>query len=281
MQEKSGVSAKLQVAVRELEDILQRQRADQVRRVQQAAEGLEAVFGRRLEQIEIEARSRLLLGVPPSLRQLTGISQLEVPMNRVLGWVFDPSRRGPAACVALMELAKFLDFEALIGDIEEGQNPVVVVESTPDAGITSRQPDLMIRTENAAVLIENKVDSPESGAGQYAEYLTVLREWAGARESRAYLLARSKRTRPDGWDGSFSHQELATEVFRLLAEDVPELPFWDRVVYGLLAGDFDPDMSAETPQEIEAVLSDQGPLSRASRATRLSKLIRRPTIDLG
>ena len=261
------------------EDVLTRRAAAQEQGVRQVSSRLEAIFRYRLEEIEAQARVRLRLGAPPSLRLLTGISQLEVPMNRVLGWIFDPSRRGDAACIALTELARFLEFETLLRDIEAGEVPEVLVESSPDVALTNRQPDLMIGTTNAALLIENKVDSPESGEGQYADYLSVLTDWAKSRDARAYLFSRRKRTPPAGWAGSFSHQDLGVQIFRRLAEEETSLPFWDRVVYGLLAGDLDPDLSMETPAEIAQVLA--GRQSPVVRATSLSRLIQRPTIDLG
>lgn len=261
----------------ELETILRRRRRVAATRVHEAASSLETIFGRQLEQIEAQARQRVALGAPASLRELTGISQLEVPMNRVFGWVFDPARRGSAALVALTQLAQFLDFEVLLRDIQSGETPEVWVESSPDLWLSSRQPDLIVGTSGAALLVENKVDSPESGEGQYADYLALLDDWAESRDARAFLFSRRKRTPPVDWAGSFSHQELGQCVFKQLAER-EGLPFWDRVVYGLLAGDLDPDISAETPSEIADVLaSRQGPVIRA---TRLSRLMQRPSIDI-
>ena len=136
----------------------------------------------------------------------------------------------------------------------------------------------MIRSVSAAVLIENKVNSPESGSGQYADYLEVLSKWAGSRESRAYLLAPDTRDKPSGWTASLQHCQIAG-VFRRLAEETPGLPFWDRVLYGILTGDLDPDPLQNRVQQVEALLAGDPTLSPVALATGLSRLIHRPNVD--
>jgi hypothetical protein len=242
-----------------------------------AAGGCEAAFQRIAVEIRDQARTRLRIGAPPSLRRLVGISNLEVPMNRVIGWMLDPASRGPAARSGLVALASLLGFAALSDDIEQGSPLEVLVETSPDLGITNRQPDLMIRSQHAAILVENKVASPESGTDQYTAYLDALRVWAGQREYRAYLLAPTERSTPPGWDGSLSHQELADALRPLTVE--PTLSFWDRVVYGLIVSDLDPDTKSDRQRELERLIDNEHSLSEVAVATRLSQLLRHPTID--
>ena len=243
----------------------------------EAAAACEVAFGRRAAEIREEAQARLKLGAPPSMRQLVGISNLEVPMNRMLGWMFDPTSRGAAARKGLTALCALLDFPALATDIQQGRPIVVMTETSPDPEITSRQPDLIIGSTNAVVLIENKVGSPESGPDQYSHYLDVLRRWAGSRESRAYLFAPTERSTPLGWERCVSHRELA-EALRPLATD-PTMSFWDRVVYALIASDLDPDLRPNRAREIERLIDGGGGLSDVAVATKLSQLLRHPSID--
>jgi len=242
-----------------------------------AADCCEQAFGRLATEINDRARYRLRLGQPPSLRDLTGISNLEVPMNQVLGWILNPEARGRSALVALDALARLLDFPALIEDIREGQLCVVHVEKSPGLKITNRQPDLMIGSANAAVLIENKVGSPESDPDQYAEYLQALRQWAGPREFRAYLLAPSARKTPDGWTGSLSHRQLAHALRPLvIAQDVA---LWDRIIYGLIVSDLDPDSRPDRSLAIERLVSSSHPNSCVTTAMGLAQLLRHPAVD--
>lgn len=242
-----------------------------------ASAACEVVFARRASDIRNEAVVRLALGAPPSLRQLVGISNLEVPMNRVLSWMLDPTSRGVAARRGLMALGGLLDFRVLTDDVERGLPVAVLSEASPDLEITNRQPDLLIRTEHAAVLIENKVWSPESGPDQYAHYLEVLTKWAGARECRAYLLAPTERNTPSGWDGSFSHRQLADALRPLVVE--LGISFWDRVVYGLIVSDLDPDTRPGRAREIERLVESGDSMSDVDVATKLSQLLRHPTVD--
>lgn len=242
-----------------------------------AAAECEAVFARRASEIRNEAVLRMAIGAPPSLRKLVGVSNLEVPMNRTLGWMLDPQARGPAARRGLAALAGLLDLHALADDVEQGLQVEVLCEASPDPDITRRKPDLMIRTPHAAVLIENKVWASESGPDQYAHYLEVLLRWGGERECRAYLLAPAVRQVPLGWAGALSHRQLADSLRPLVVE--PGISFWDRVAYGLIVSDLDPDTRADRMREIEKLVEDGGRMPDHVVATKLSHLLRRPAID--
>lgn len=256
---------------------IDRRLAQQCLQLLEAATACEEVFSRRASEIRLEAASRLALGAPPSLRQLVGVSHLEVPMNQVLGWMLNPDSRGAAARLGLLALGRLLDFPALVRDISQDSTVTVWCEATPDLAITSRQPDLLIGTESAALLIENKVWSPESGPDQYSHYLDVVTQWARGRECRAYLLAPTARTTPLGWDGSFTHRQLAHAMRPLVAD--AEVSFWDRVVYALIVSDLDPDPNPDRVREIERLLEASGSVSDVAAATKLSHLLRHQTLD--
>lgn len=244
----------------------------------EAATACETVFARRASEIRAEAESRLALGTPPSLRQIVGLSNLEVPMNRALGWMLDPEPRGVAARLGLVMLARLLDFPLMASDVERGADVVMLCETSPDLGITNRQPDLLIGTDNAAVLIENKVWSPESGPDQYSHYLEVLEQWAGVREHRAYLLAPNERATPKGWTGSLTHKQLGDALRPLVQES--RISFWDRVVYGLIVSDLDPDTRPNRMREVERLVgADSSKASDLEVATKLSQLLRHQAVD--
>lgn len=266
------------IAAAELAEIARARRSTRLREdLLEVAAACESVFARRASGIREQAVSRLSLGAPPSLRQLVGVSNLEVPMNRALGWMLDPEQRGYAARLGLQAVARLLDYPTLEDDLEQASPVSVLCEASPDYGITSRQPDLLIRTVNAAVLIENKVWSAESGPDQYSHYLDVVTEWAGDRESRAYLLAPNKRDTPPGWSGSLTHVQLSDALRPLAVE--PCLSFWDRVVYGLIVSDLDPDPRPNRTREILRLVGPDAPASDLEVATKLSQLLRRQTID--
>lgn len=267
----------LEQAASELEAVLDRDVRAHREAVLSAALECEAVFARNASRIRAEARERLLLGYPPSLRRVVGLSSLEVPMNKALGWILDPHERGTAARRGLAEIAKLLDYPALLDDLQQGLAIVVLTETSPDESITSRQPDLTVGSPNATLLIENKVNAAESGSDQYAHYLKTLTAWAGEREHRSYLLAPELREPPVGWSGSLTHAQVA-EALRPLATD-PALSFWDRVVYALVVNDLDSDWVADRARQIERLLEQGNGLPDAAVATRLSQLLRRPTID--
>jgi len=267
------------VGVGELvEAVLARRLADQCAAVFKAAGDCEAAFGRHASEIRHEAKARLKLGHPPSLREIVGVSSLEVPMNRVLGWLFNQDSRGEAARRGLLALAEFLDFPELASDITTGCPLLLFTESSPDLEISNRQPDFLIGSPNAAALIENKMWSPESGPDQYAHYLHLLERWAGSRTARAYLLARDEgRPKPVGWERSISHRQLA-DALRPLATE-PSISFWDRVVYALVVSDLDPDSKSDRAREIERLVQSGNGLSEVAVATKLSQLLRHQTID--
>ena len=264
-------------AASELEAILDRDARVRCEAVLAAAAECEAVFARGASRIRAEARERLMLGYPPSLRRVVGLSSLEVPMNKTLGWILDPHERGDASRRGLAEIAKLLDYPVLLDDIQRGSPIVVITETSPDESITSRAPDLTISSPHATLLIENKVNAPQSGFDQYAHYLKTLIAWSGEREHRAYLLAPELRERPSGWSGSLTHAQVA-EALRPLATD-PTLSFWDRVVYALVVNDLDSDRTADRARQIERLLEEGNRLSEVAVATRLSQLLRHPTID--
>ena len=201
-----------------------------VKVVRHAAEVCRSAFSSRASEIRTEAEAAVELGAPPLLRRLTGISNLEVPMNRVLGATLHP-RSGTAGRWALRAVAGLLEFQQLIDDLDDGADYEVLVEESPEEVASNREPDLMIRSPGAALLLENKVHSPESGAGQYADYVEILVEWAEGRSTQIHLLAPAVRSEPEGWNRSLSYRQLAQALAPLVKH--PSLTSWERTTLAL------------------------------------------------
>lgn len=80
------------------------------------------------------------VGWPPSFVQLAGVSDLEKPFNRLLGWWARPDEHG-ANHPFVRRLAKFANLHALVEDLDAGLALEVRVEEGFEADAT-KQPDL-------------------------------------------------------------------------------------------------------------------------------------------
>ena len=208
---------------------------DQVRAVGRASKAAEASFAERANEVRSQAEDLLNRGVPPSLRHLCGTRDLEVPMNRTLGWLLDPGETHGAGNAPLLHLARGLDLATMASDLRDQAPVSVCVESSPDPARWWREPDFVVETPNAVLLLENKVLAPESDPGQYADYLSMVEELSDGRRWHAFLLARDNRECPPGWTGSLRHAELA-DILAPLCE-ARSLSAWTRIVGALVATD--------------------------------------------
>jgi hypothetical protein len=211
-------------------------------------------------ELEIAIQKHRRLGWPPSFVQLAGVSDLEKPFNRLLAW-WARNADHAMGYRFLIELARAVSLPVLASDIERGSRVDVFAEETIEGDESGKQPDLVVRTENAALLLENKVHAGESGEGQYARYLEILRSLADTREYRAVLCAREPREAPLGYSPSLTHANLG-RIFRVLAEDTGA-PFWGRVSAVVCAVAFENDGSIRGRlEEAEALLhrTAEGPI---------------------
>ncbi len=186
------------------------------------------------------------LGTPVALFRIMGLSRRELPYNRVLAWLLDPEADHGAGRVLLAVLADALGMPRLATDVRAGEFIDVRGEFPwPDSVGSSGIPDLLVISPHAALVVENKVEAPESGRTQYRRYhdaLQVLAEDRGLVERRLVLCAPERRQLPgDGavwsWDRVHTHGELAT-IFRRAA-DRSEMPAWGRVCCLLFATQLD------------------------------------------
>jgi len=211
--------------------------AAQVQAMRRVAAASRQYFGAKGEELRKEAELWLRLGHPPALRELCGLGDYEVPMNRILEWLFRPLGSHGAGTAPLEALADLLGLEDLRSDAQLPLGSVEIYgQKTPPGWGDSRMPDLVIRTPRLVLLIENKVHAQESGEGQYRDYLLALRRWARP-EQRVFLclMAPDERETPEEWNCFVPHAKLG-EMVRCLA-DGPRLPVWTRIVLCLLTVD--------------------------------------------
>lgn len=207
-------------------------------RIEQAAH---YVFADLQPQLQ-HAISRFdVVGFAPSLTKALGLSDIEKPLNRLLGWWADEYAEHQMARSFLVRLTNTLGFSKLREDVRAGLPVTVYCEQVLPGSTTGRQPDLVIVSNHAALLIENKVHAPESGPAQYSDYLQeLLWTFAPGKECRAILCARDATSRelPQGYSSLLSHSGLA-ELFLELAGDAGS-PAWGRIAAVLCARAFQP-----------------------------------------
>lgn len=245
---------------------------DRIQAVQRARQSIEAFFADRAKEVRSKAERLLHRGVPPSLRHLCGTWDLEVPLNRILGWLFDPAAPHGAGAAPLLRLARALDLPAMASDLRNGAPARVLVESSPDPARWWRQPDLVVETPNAVLLLENKVLAPESGPEQYEDYLAMAMGMAEGRPWCAVLLARELREAPPGWTRAMRHAELADLLVPLCT--AADLSAWGRVLVTLVVTDLRHDDLTARIEPIRRLLERApGGDLRPLDVRRLSRLL--------
>jgi hypothetical protein len=158
--------------------------------------------------------------------RIIGQGQLEKPFNRVLKWCADENGTHGFGREFLKHLADLVDLPQMLADLENGS----LIEFSGEQAIDSSRnmPDLAVRTDNAALLFENKVNAGESGGDQYQRYSRLFKQFASNRKGRLVLSARDdERSPPDNWT-FISHARMA-KMFRKLG-DLPQVPIWGRIM---------------------------------------------------
>lgn len=240
--------------------------------VRRAAQTARPFLTERAEEIHVRAQTLLRRGVPPSLRHVCGTTDLEVPLNRVLGWLLDPAQPHGADIAPLLRVVGELGLTAMVSDLRNGEAASVFTECSPDPVRWWREPDLVVDTPNAVLLLENKVLAPESGPDQYDAYLDILRELADERPWCAVLLARGRRDPPPRRTRTIRHAELA-DLLAPLCED-GSLPAWTRILMAMVVTDLRHDDLSVRLAEVRRLL-DRAPDRQLSplEVRRLSRLL--------
>jgi hypothetical protein len=167
-----------------------------------------------------------LIGTPPPILRIMGENHLEKPFNRILKWCSDVNAEHKLGREFLRQLSSRVGFSQLMDDLTNAEiEPSVYGEEAVD--LSGNEPDLIVLTPNAALLLENKVGSPESG-DQYKPYREWFPSFAKKRKIQLVLSARDERPVPDGWDCAIRHEDIA-EIFRSLSL-LDGVPLWSRIL---------------------------------------------------
>jgi len=194
---------------------------------------LDARGAQMLATLDESLRAHDATGTPPPLLRLAGISEMEKPHTRLLAWLLNPDRDHRASIPALQIIAEGLGFDALLRDLEKSPKSINLrAEQTwPHGAQSNKEPDILVISPNAILLLENKLGSGESG-DQYGPYRDALSLLASRRkipnnDARAHIVAPEMRTAPEGWGRTITYAELADWLLRIAAA---ALPLWDRVL---------------------------------------------------
>ncbi|MGY6217583.1 hypothetical protein ACW73L_20695 [Methylolobus aquaticus] len=179
-------------------------------------------------QLEEQLRAWDEHGTPLSFVRVAGQRHLEKPLNRLLGWLADPEGDHGLGSEFLIGLAGRMNLPEMVEDLQNGEKPEVKAEEALEDDDSGKQPDLLARTSRAALLLENKVWAPQSG-DQYGPYLAVFTQhFAGDRKKRAFLCSRTPRNKPEGWDGTLLHSDLA-RILHDIAGGEGTFSTWGRI----------------------------------------------------
>lgn len=227
------------LAARRLKEARSRDAAARVQAVARAGNDLLSVDGARwFAELERAVDAHTATGSIPSLFNAMGLSYRERHYNRALGWLLSPQAEHGAARIVLEVLAEELKCPALLEDIRAGGDGVIKVRTEarwPSGANSTRQPDLLVMSRHALLLIENKVRHVE-GYRQYPDYLHALNRLAQARgitEARSFLCAPDHRETPDGWSDSITHADLSAWIAKAARRET--MATWDRVLCLLVA----------------------------------------------
>ena len=183
-------------------------------------------------ELEKATQAHVRLGWPVSFVRVAGQSHLEKPLNRLLAWLVTPDEDHGLGAAFLVRLARCMQLETLVRDIEndtKDEKLEIFAETYFPEIDCDKQPDLLVRTTHAAMMLENKVDSPQSG-DQYPLYFQYFQEFAGNRERKAYLCSRHHdREKPKNWDGVIWHEQMADMLFEIAKEEGSRISMWSRV----------------------------------------------------
>jgi hypothetical protein len=242
----------------QLQSLLERASRDDAAAVRAATNRLAGHFDDWADDLRAELEGELARvaahGTPPSMLRILGRDHLEAPFNRLLAWWADPEADHGLARVFLRALARRVVFPELEEDVVD-PSVEIRVHAEEDVDDSGKEPDLIVLTPRAALMVENKVYALESG-DQYGPYLALLDRCGEGRTCKAVLAARGVRALPTGWNEVITHADVAA-ILRTVADDVDARP-WARIAALLTAVAFENDDTAQLVARARAALDALG-----------------------
>lgn len=126
---------------------------------------------RWIDALKDAVQSAERTGLVPSLFDVMGLYGSERHHNRALAWLVSADADHGAGRAVLLAIARGLGCKELEADLADFKSPITVRSEMrwPEGAGSSREPDLLVLSPRALLLIENKVSSGE-GSRQYEEY---------------------------------------------------------------------------------------------------------------
>jgi hypothetical protein len=256
-----------------------RQQADAVRKTGDIIERHLWGWRERLRStLEQQLAAFADVGFPPSFVHVAGQRGLEKPLNRLLAWLGDPGAEHGLGTAFLVRLSHFAGLPELAEDLERGEDAEIRAEATLEDDDSGREPDLVVRTSRAALLLENKVHAAESGPGQYSTYLEIFKAWAaGTRKTAAILCSRGSRKLPDGWTMVMMHADVSNMLYEI-GRSPDDAPTWGRIAAVMCAVAFEESVHNDTVRRARALLDETrtGPVT-PDQISRLQDIAPLPT----
>ncbi|WP_437301105.1 PD-(D/E)XK nuclease family protein [Sorangium sp. So ce426] len=199
-------------------------------------------------------------GLVPSLFDVMGLYGSERHHNRALAWLVSVDADHGAGRAVLLAIARGLGCKELEADLADFKSQITVRSEMrwPEGAGSSREPDLLVLSPRALLLIENKVSSGE-GSRQYEEYHEALQRLAktrGAVEACSFLAAPHDREVPPNWTGMVVHRDLARWVSS--AAQAEGMTAWGRALCLLVAEEIHPSGRANHLRAAKALLARVG-----------------------
>lgn len=249
--------AEIEVVAEQFADIFRRRNQARAQAVRDTAD----IIQKHLQKLGDDLRGQLAqelrvwdqIGCPPSFVRVAGQNHLEKPFNRLIAWLARPDAEHWLSCAFLTKLAELVGLPEMVCDLEQGEIPKISAEVAIDGDQSGKQPDLLVKTSRAALMLENKVRAPESG-DQYGPYLKLFNRWAGTdRVKCSVLCSRSDRKCPDGWDKAILHSDLARILYDIAgAED--NKPVWGKISAVICAVAFEDSFISDKVQNARLLL---------------------------
>jgi len=230
-----NMAAEIRKVALRMEGLVSERRSKQAKMIRDTAVALQPPIDELRNRIFKDLKPHMLAGAPCSMLRIIAQDHLEKPMNRILKWCATETGTHGFGRTFLKQLARCVKLPEMTADLEGKSRAEVWSEEAVDS--SGNMPDLIVRTERAALLFENKVNAGESGGRQYSEYEKWFPGFASRPATRLALSARDPRERPSDEWMFISHGEMS-KLFYAISNSTT-VPIWGRIIAVQCAVAFD------------------------------------------